>query len=198
MWHTPLLLSGSLWPSWLVGAGQGAFSPFSHQQLSIMIAAVRGSPIEIVIAIFSLDSEGWWLWFTAKQRRLRRETPANPFFSPNYPQKVQHHHRNGLAHQSRVWTFGRMAAILFKRSKNYPSPLTRNPLPLLVALYMLINAETHTISETMIFNFTLKVNCVSPAVLMAAFIKWHNLVQAGQAVTDWKQNCWIIHKDLGR
>ena len=124
MWQTPLLLSGSLWPSWLVGAGQGAFSPFSHQQLSIMIAAVRGSPIEIVIAIFSLDSEGWWLWFTAKQRRLRRETPANPFFSPNYPQKVQHHHRNGLAHQSRVWTFGRMTAILFKRGKNYPPPLT--------------------------------------------------------------------------
>ena len=85
-----------------------------------------------------------------------------------------------------------MAAILFKRSKNYPSPLTGNPLPLLVALYMLINAETHTISETkdtMIFNFILKVNCVSPAVLMAAYIKWHNLVEAGQAVTDWKQNC---------
>ena len=139
MWQTPLLLSGSLWPSWLVEAGQGAFSPFSHQQLSIMIAAVRGSPIEIVIAIFSLDSEGWWLWFTAKQRRLRRETPANPFFSPNYPQKVQHHHRNGLAHQSRVWTFGRMTAILFKRGKNYPPPLTGNPLPdpLLVVLDML-------------------------------------------------------------
>ena len=89
-----------------------------------------------------------------------------------------------------------MAAFLFKRGKNYPSPLTGNPLPLLVALYMLINAETHTISktkDTMIFNFQFSssklIVSALAAVLMAAYIKWHNLVEAGQAVTDWKQNC---------